>query len=164
MKRFLKNIFVFVFTSVLTLGLIILAYYIMFRLSFSEKNYYSAKSDAISYLKKNKDIMIKVADKCYNDKICDQNESLKNSYKNNYDNRGYVEFYVDGQGMLGGQSWGIIYTPFIDFIDGEHIYIYIYDEKETSKGNNIIIIEKIENNWYFYYIDYDGEVDLTKFQ
>lgn len=40
--------------------------------------------------------------------------------------------------------------------------IQIYDEKETTgEGNNIFIREKIKDNWYFYYDDYDGTVDIS---
>ena len=35
---------------------------------------------------------------------------------------------------------------------------YIYYEKN---GNNIAFAEKISENWYFYWIDYDGREDLS---
>ena len=41
----------------------------------------------------------------------------------------------------------------------------LYDEyKETGSGNNIFIVEKIKDNWYFYYQDWDGKVDITKIE
>ena len=49
--------------------------------------------------------------------------------------------------MLGGQYWYLLYCE-DDFLDGKNIYIY--DEyKETGSGNNIFIVEKIKDNWYF---------------
>ena len=41
--------------------------------------------------------------------------------------------------------------------------VIIFDElSETGEGNNIFIRKKINNNWYFYYDDYDGKIDLNK--
>lgn len=86
------------------------------------------------------------------------------SYKTEENNgaiKRYIEFEIDAQGMLGGQYWGIIYSSNDDLLDGNTVHVY--DEKEmTGKGNNIYIIQKIKDNWYFYYYDYDGRVDVNK--
>lgn len=58
---------------------------------------------------------------------------------------------------------GIIYCPSDDLIDNN--YIEIYDENaETNSGNNIFIKERIKENWYFYYDDYDGKIDIKEFE
>ena len=80
------------------------------------------------------------------------------NYNVNLDTRGVVSFSIGSQGsVVGGQYWYILYSPYDDFIDGKSIYI-------NKKDDIIEIIEKIEDNWYFYYIDYDGKIDLTQFQ
>ena len=59
--------------------------------------------------------------------------------------------------MLGGQNYGIIYSK----IDDEDFIVY--DQKKvTGEGNNIFIREKLYDNWYFYYNDWDGEIDVNK--
>ena len=59
--------------------------------------------------------------------------------------------------MLGGQNYGIIYSK----IDDEDFIVY--DQKKViGEGNNIFIREKLYDNWYFYYNDWDGEIDVNK--
>lgn len=61
---------------------------------------------------------------------------------------------------MDGQYWDLIYCE-EDYLDGKNIDIY--DEyKETGSGNNIFIVEKIRDNWYYSYQDWDGKVDTTK--
>ena len=55
--------------------------------------------------------------------------------------------------MLGGQYYGLIYSQ--NNHDG------LIKNKEIG-GNNIFIRQKITDNWYFYYDDYDGKVDVKK--
>ena len=69
----------------------------------------------------------------------------------------YIKLDLDSQGMLGGQYYGLIYTK------ESKEKLIIYDEKEeTKKGNNVFIRQKIKDNWYFYYEDYDGKVNINK--
>ncbi len=68
-----------------------------------------------------------------------------------YREQGFVKFDIDGQGMLGGQYWSLVYTD-----DG---LLYGETEKydfEEENGNNIIRAEKLNENWWFYWEDYDG--------
>ena len=59
--------------------------------------------------------------------------------------------------MLGGQYYGLIYAK------ESKENLFIYDEKEeTKQGNNVFIRQKIKDNWYFYYEDYDGKVNINK--
>ena len=56
--------------------------------------------------------------------------------------------------MLGGQYWGIIYSPNDDYIENSDITI------QKNGENDIFIREKIKEKWYFYYDDYDGKVNV----
>lgn len=64
----------------------------------------------------------------------------------------------------GGEDWGIYYSA-----DSEPVYIYQCSLKAFGKGpypdsyyhcwvtgQYFYATEKIEDNWYFYYMDYDG--------
>ena len=69
----------------------------------------------------------------------------------------YIVFDLDSQGMLGGQYYGLIYSK------NNKLDLIIFDEyKERGKGNNIFIRKTIKDNWYFYYDDFDGKVDVDK--
>ena len=63
----------------------------------------------------------------------------------------FVTFEIDVQGMLGGQYWSLIYTKDGTYCGESEKYLY-----EESDGNNVIIAEKLDNHWWFYWIDYDG--------
>jgi len=69
----------------------------------------------------------------------------------------YVKLEIDAQGMLGGQYWGLIYCTG-DYLDGKEMEII----GETGEDNNVFITEKIKDNWYFFYEDFDGKVDVNK--
>ena len=58
--------------------------------------------------------------------------------------------------MLGGQYYGLIY------IKDKFEELIIYDGTKLENGNNIFIREKLKDNWYFYYDDYDGKVNIDK--
>ena len=76
-----------------------------------------------------------------------------------------VEFAIDAQGMLGGQYWGVYYVsdnrPLLFQLEdaGSHLKAgpradsYFYREAD---GNDFYATEMLEDNWYFYYMDYDG--------
>ena len=61
----------------------------------------------------------------------------------------FVKFEIDGQGFLGGQYWELRYC--------KNGTLYGEEKTYTNKdGNDIIRAEKITDNWWFYWIDYDG--------
>lgn len=76
-----------------------------------------------------------------------------------------IEFSVDAQGLTGGQYWGIYFVPddqpvlinwfssSIPLQEGPYSNSYYYRE---AGGSVFYATEKIEDNWYFYYMDYDG--------
>lgn len=70
-----------------------------------------------------------------------------------------VVFECKAQGILGGQSWGLLYIPSNEYLGEKKLYIY--DEKEfKSDSNNVFIRKKLKKNWFFYYDDWDGKVNL----
>ena len=84
-------------------------------------------------------------------------DEYKKAYEIKYDEiEDAVNFEIGSQGMLGGQYWRLVYTEKGNY-RGE-IEKYTYYEKN---GNNIAFAEKISENWYFYWIDYDGREDLS---
>ena len=118
-------------------------------------NYTNSKKEAISILNRNKEKISDIAKTVYNTK-----ESINNPIDNityvsysdsNHINKEYIQFDIDTRGMLGGQYYGLIYSN-DDIIDGNIKKIY-----HEKNGNNTFIYEKIEDNWYFYYFDYDGK-------
>ena len=66
-------------------------------------------------------------------------------------NEGYVQFDIDAQGMLGGQYWALIYTKDGTYYGESECYRY-----EETDGNNIVKAEKLNEHWWFHWIDYDG--------
>lgn len=131
-------------------------------------NYESAKNYTTNFLKNNKQELEKIAKKIYIEKptkfIDKPYKKVSTASYHNYDEIGifekdsYIKFDIDSQSMLGGQYYGLIYSYNNDIYNTN---IFIYDEnKETNEGNNIFIREKISNNWYFYYDDYDGKLDI----
>lgn len=128
-------------------------------------DYNSSKKVATEFLNDNKEELESIASEIYISKKSKENP-YKNiisayyveSFQDLYDKE-HIEFHMDSQGMLGSQSYGLIYSLDSNFNDNK--VIKIYDQfKETGNGNNIHIREKISDNWYFYYDDYDGKVNV----
>lgn len=151
------------------LFIIIISLFFVFNKDFAKFSYNSAKDNVIKYLDVNEKELIKIANNLYKDK-----SSKKNPYKgityasynevaeiNKWNEKNYVKFDLDAQGMLGGQYYGLIYSTEKNFFDSRSLIIYD-EHKETGDGNNIFIRQKIKKNWYFYYDDYDGIVDTSK--
>ena len=68
-----------------------------------------------------------------------------------YKKEGFVAFDIDSQGMLGGQYWQLIYTQDGTLYGENESYFY-----EEVNGNNIIKAEKLNDHWWYLWIDYDG--------
>ena len=133
---------------------------------FNDKfDYNSAKQITVEYLNKNEKNLNKVVNELYENKNS-KNNPLKNIGFASYDylsdfnfkeKTEYIIFNFDGQGALGGQYYGLIYS----FSEDQDLIIY--DEyKEKNNGNNIFVRQKIKDNWYFYYDDFDGKLDTSK--
>ncbi len=155
MKKRIKIICGFLLIIVMALGFVL-------NKCTNTSHYEKSKEEATHFLAKNeadlKDIFEDLMSK-------EQNDSGK--YKGKFyiyyktDSTEYVKLDIDARGMLGGQYWGIIYCPNNNLIRNNSS-VEIYDESKNGTGNNIFIKEKIKDNWYFYYDDYDGKVDITK--
>lgn len=166
MKIKTRNIFLLMFLIIviglLLIKLVLNSYY---NKEFNKFNYDEAKQITIKYLNKNENELKIIVDELYENKSSIKNpiEKISNSIYEydkyfNYNNEiEYIKFNIDAQGITGRQYYGLIYSK-----DNNEDLI-IYDEfKETGKGNNIFIRQKIKDNWYFYYDDYDGKVDVDK--
>ena len=105
--------------------------------------------------------MKKIAEEVYEDKSSIENplENIRYAgyyydYNLNFKSKeAYIKFDIDAQGMLCGQYYGLIYS--------KNNHDELIKNKEIG-GNNIFIRQKIKDNWYFYYDDYDGKVDVKK--
>lgn len=130
---------------------------------FDRFDYDKAKKTAIKYLNKNEEQLKTIVDELYENKSSIENpiENIKHAryyYDDNFNFKNdeeYVKLDIDAQGMLGGQYYGLIYSKNNDeeLIKNKELF-----------GNNIFIRQKIKDNWYFYYDDYDGKVNINKIQ
>lgn len=161
MKKKIMIIFLIMFLIIIIgLLLIKLALNSYYNKEFNKFDYNKAKQNTIKLLNEKEELK-KIVNELYESKTSVQKplENIKtSSYRYdkyfNYNNKvEYIKFYIDAQGILGGQEYGLIY---IKENDEEFI---TYHERY---GNNIFIREKIKDNWYFYYDDYDGKVDINK--
>lgn len=127
--------------------------------NFKLSEFDKAKKESTSFLNNNIKELQNISNELLETK---DSKKYKNKIYVHYKNSGekeYIQFDINSQGMLGGQYWGIIYSPNDDLLDEKISYIY-NEQEETGKGNNIFIKEKIQDNWYFYYDDYDGKVEI----
>ena len=145
-------------------------YFIINSISNHDKfNYNSARDNTINYLDKNEKELIKIANSLYENKSSESKPYKGVTYATykdkseikKWNEKEYIKFDLESQGMLGGQYYGLIYSNDKDFFDSKKLVIYD-ENKETGEGNNIFIRQKIKTNWYFYYDDYDGKVDINK--
>lgn len=86
-----------------------------------------------------------------------------------------IEFKIDAYGFLGGQYWSLSYHsgnyPYNswgfklnDLTAGPYAGSYYWQEN-PNEGNNFFAIERIEEDWFFHYMDFDGnghELDWAK--
>lgn len=137
----------------------------LWKKEFNKFDYDEAYTSAINYLNENEKELNKIVDELYKTKSSKKNPTKDIRYTSyNYLNdfnfkyeTEYIIFDLNGQGMLGGQNYGLIYSK------ENNDSIIIYDEyKKTGNGNNIFIRKKIRDNWFFYYNDYDGKVNVDK--
>ena len=127
-----------------------------FETAIREHTYQSAKDFSESFLKHNQEELENIAQETLKTKQTSMNE-YKKAYEIKYDeNEEAVDFEIGSQGMIGGQYWRLVYTEKGNYRGESEKYTY-YEEN----GNNIAFAEKISENWYFYWIDYDGREDLS---
>lgn len=125
-------------------------------IKFGEHTYQSAKDYSESFLKHNQEELEIIAQDILKNKQSSISE-FKKAHEIKYDKyEDAVYFEIGSQGMLGGQYWRLVYTEKGTYRGESEKYTY-YEED----GNNIAFAEKISENWYFYWIDYDGREDLS---
>lgn len=143
---------IFSLIVVIIVGLVFLP----FDTAFGEHTYQSAKDYSESFLRHNQGELESIAQETLKTKQPSMNE-YKKAYEIKYDeNEEAVNFEIGSQGMLGGQYWRIVYTEKGNYRGESEKYTY-YEEG----GNNIVFAEKISENWYFYWIDYDDRKNLS---
>ncbi|MBR7133317.1 MAG: hypothetical protein IKD04_07265 [Clostridia bacterium] len=150
-----KKVIVFVFFSLIVIAIAGLVLSNSFT-TFGEHTYQSAKDFSEAFLKHNQKELECIAQDILKDKQTSISE-YKIAYEIKYDeHEEAVNFEIGSQGMLGGQYWRLVYTEKGNYRGKTEKYTY-YEED----GNNIAFAEKINENWYFYWIDYDGREDLS---
>ena len=144
---------------VIILLIIIAPVLILFVLSNNNYDYSNFKKEVIDFLNSNEDELIVISKNAINTK-----DKAVHTFKNKEyyysikDNKEIVTISINSQGMLGGQYWDLIYCEG-DYLNGKTIDIYD-EHKETGKGNNIFVVEKIKDNWFFSYQDWDGKANM----
>ncbi len=163
MKKKIISTFVIIFFIIfIGLFLIVSINKIYWKKEHDKFNYNKALKTTTKYLNKNENELKKIADI-----LLETKESKEKPYKNikfakyfkDFDFKGngeYIKFNIDSQGMLGGQYYGLIY------IQDKFDELITYDGTKLENENNIFIREKLKDNWYFYYDDYDGKVNIDK--
>lgn len=149
--------------SIIFIGILLIALAInkSWEKEFNRFDYDKAKKTTIKYLTKKEEQLKTIVDELYEKKSSIENpiENIKhagyyNSNNFNFKNEEeYIKFDIDAQGIIGGQSYGLIYSK-----NNEEELI----KNKEQYGNNIFIRQKIKDNWYFYYDDYDGKVNINK--
>ncbi len=136
------------------------------------KSFSQAKEQTVKFFEKNQNDFETAKDTILTAKSADD-VSIKNISYISFDTvetSDMITFDYDAQGMLGGQYWGIVFSsddiPGIDnsiptLTESETKGIYYWEE---SDGNNIFAMERITENWFFYYFDYDGHLNISDFR
>jgi len=143
-----------IFLSVL--GILVGGFFIL-RAYLKPKTYSSAKTACVKVLNKHRAALDIFAEKL----LSETPPSLCGEYpKSAYDkfeqyscsvtDRHEAVIHIDGQGMLGGQYWSLVYTA-SGFYRGESETYY-----EVWDGNNIIKAELIDGHWWYLWEDYDA--------
>ena len=170
MKKIIMNLGMAFITMIVEIAILFILMGVVLEFLWQKKfntfNYESAKEYTIEYLSENESDLELIVDELYRSKQFVKNPhsgvSRATYYNDIYFNLKndveYVVFDLDSQGgALGGQSYGLIYSNDVS----ENLIIYD-ESKYEENGNNIFIKKKIKDNWYFYYKDYDGKVDIDK--
>lgn len=160
-KKIVISFFIIFLIMIVGLLLIKITLDSFYNKEFNKFDYYKAKQITIKYLNKNEEQLKKIAEEVYEDKSSIENplENIRYAgyyydYNLNFKSKeAYIKFDIDAQGMLCGQYYGLIYS--------KNNHDELIKNKEIG-GNNIFIRQKIKDNWYFYYDDYDGKVYVKK--
>ena len=129
-------------------------------------NYEDAKKETIEFFYENKDDLLSVATEIDTSSYSNYEiEGITSIWCEQDEMDKFVQFLKTAYGMLGGQYWGIYYSSnnkpkssFIgaDFTSGPYEGSFYWSE--PNNGGNFYATERIEECWFFYYMDFDGHV------
>jgi hypothetical protein len=161
--------------GLLLLGLLLLLFILSpFRGAFGDTNYFKAREQSIRIFERRTDAFLRAKDEAVS-KGNAEDISVRNVnsiwYTSN-ENYSIVEFFIDGQGMLGGQGWGIYYAsnnlPSAHFDYGSNTAFGYNIFKKGPCENSYFVVnrdkgsfyatERIQEGWFFFYKDYDGNI------
>ncbi len=149
-------ILIMIFLSLITVTIS----WIFYNTYIEDYDYNKAKKEVTIFLEKNLTNLEKISKECLTKKDDEIHKFKDKEYRYSFFHyKDCVIIDIGAQGMLGGQYWALVYCE-DDILDGKSIDIqgeYIDD----LSGKNIFIVEKIKDNWYFSYDDYDGKVNTT---
>ena len=134
----------------ITIIAIVMALLIFLINSVTPKTYSSAKKECENILEKHQVQMEDIAVDSLKSKT-DVSGHYLEYYYSRYQKENNVKFDIDGQGMLGGQYWALVYTQDGNLWGENERYLY-----EEIDGNNIVKAEKLNDHWWFFWTDYDG--------
>ena len=116
--------------------------------SITPKTYSSAREVCVKVLNKHQTEMEQTA---IDSLRYNNSGSFRDYFYNCYREESFVKFNIDAQGFLGGQYWELVYTQDGTFYGETESYLY-----EENDGNNIVRAEKINEQWWYLWTDYDG--------
>ena len=128
----------------------------------SNKSFKRTKEETTIFVNKYSSDLAQIVDNIIANKSA-ENITFKNisaiSYKQ-INASDYIGFYYDSQGMLGGQYWGFYYISNDKPIGDQGFEMDLKKsgdgwEWKEADGNNYYYTEKLKDNWYYYYMDYD---------
>ena len=162
-----KHIIISGFLSLLLVVLILIVALFPFRELTKKTDYKEAKSTSVKLYEKREKEFHSARDALEKNlsaddiKIAGVEEIFMDNGTDNYTR--IICFCIGTQGLTGGQYWGLYYTsndkpadPFglkEEFQNGPYAESYYYSKPDE---HIFYATEKIEEYWYFYYMDYDG--------
>ena len=149
----------FVGKIIILIVIIVLITFVLVILLFKDHTYTNAKNEVEKYLDNNVEELTEIALTILKSKETQgiNFKGISNLYYGvNKNNEEYVDFHVNAQGFLGGQYWGLYYMPNNKYLGEDTLYIW-----QETNGNNVIVCKKLRDNWFFYYIDYDGNININ---
>ena len=113
------------------------------------KTYSTARTACEKFLLDNRERIELLAKDAAASQVTESKTVLEHTYY--YGSDGYVYFSIGSQGMLGGQYWELVYTPGGSFCGETETYAF-----READGNNIVKAEKLADNWWYCWRDFDG--------
>ena len=128
-------------------------------------NYEDAKAETIELFNENKDDFLSVAEEIEDRKVSSADftiQGIESIYCKQDETNKLVNFLKAHGSMLGGQYWGLYYSannkPENDW--GVEVQSGPYEGSfywsEPNNGGDFFATERIEECWFFYYFDFDG--------